>query len=121
MKFPPKGPVAYNLRHQREYEPMIARTVRFSNTYFQNILSSDWHLLDKNIKESETISEFKRKLLAVVRPKQKSVYNVFDRVGIKKLTKLCLQFSPLNEHLNNLVHSDFGIILTALAPVIYVG
>ena len=50
-------PVAYNLWHQHEYEPMAARTVRFSNTYFQNVLS-EWHSLDKNINESETISKF---------------------------------------------------------------
>ena len=42
-EIPPERPVAYNLRHQREYEPMAARTVRFSNTYFQNVLS-EWHL-----------------------------------------------------------------------------
>ena len=96
-EIPPERPVAYNLRHQREYEPMAARTVRFSNTYFQNVLS-EWHSLENNIKESETISEFKRKLLAVIRPKQRSVYSVYDRVGIKNLTKLRLQFSPLNEH-----------------------
>ena len=76
---------------------MAARTVRSSNSYFQNVLS-EWHSLDNNIKESETISEFERKLLAVIRPKRKSVYNVYDRVGIKNLTKLRLQFGPLNEH-----------------------
>ena len=96
MKFPSKRPVAYNLRHQRQYEPITARTVHFSNTYFQNVLS-EWHSLDNDIKESETISEFKRELLTVIRPKQKSAYNVYDRVGIKNLTNLRLQFSPLNE------------------------
>ena len=82
-------------QNNEQFENFCA--VRFSNTYFQNVLS-EWHSLDNNIKESETISEFKRKLLAVIRPKQRSVYSVYDRVGIKNLTKLRLKFSPLNEH-----------------------
>ena len=111
-EIPPERPVAYNFRHKLEYEPMAARTVLFSNTYFQNVLS-EWHSLDNNIKELETMSEFKRKPLAVIRPKQRSVYNVYDRVGIKDLTKSGLQFSPLNEY-------KFRHHFSALAPVVHV-
>ena len=96
-EIPPERPSAYNLRHQGEYERMATRTARFSNTYFENVLS-EWHSLDNNIKESETISGFKRKPLAVIRPRQRSVDNLYDRLSIKNLTKLHLQLSPLNEH-----------------------
>ena len=44
------------------------------------------------------MSEFKRKLLAIIRPPKNTVYDVFDIEGIKKLTKLLVNFSALNEH-----------------------
>ena len=47
---------------------------------------------------SETLSEFKRELLAIIRPTKHPFYDVFDKEGIKKLTKLRVNFSPLNKH-----------------------
>ena len=67
------------------------------NTYFQSI-HSEWHWWDNDIKESLTISEFRRKPLAVKRQKQTSVSSVYDRIGIQNVTKLRLHFSPLNDH-----------------------
>ena len=95
-EIPAERNVLYNLRRQREYQP-TGRTVRFASTYFQNVLF-EWNLLDKNIKDSNTLAEFKRKLLAVIRPVKKSVYNVYNMAGIRNLTKLRVKFSPLNEH-----------------------
>ena len=88
--------VSYSLRRRREYQP-AGRTARFASTYFQNVLF-EWNLLDKNIKDSKTLAEFKRKLLAVIRPVGQSVYNVYNMDGIRNLTKLRVNFSPLNEH-----------------------
>ena len=46
----------------RKYDQGIVRTNRFSNSYFQNVLS-EWNLLNNDIKNSTTISEFKNRLL----------------------------------------------------------
>ena len=73
------------------------RNERFASTYFQTVLS-EWNLLDTNIKESNTLEALKSKLLGVIRPIKKSVYNVYNITGIRKLTKLRVNFSPLNEH-----------------------
>ena len=56
------------------------------------------NLLDANIRDSNTLEVFKNKLLGVIRPIKKSVYNVYNIAGTKKLTKLWVSFSPLNEH-----------------------
>ena len=93
----PEPAVAHNLRHQHVFKPMAASIVRSSNTCVQNVLS-EWHSLHNNIKEFLTISELDRKLLAVISPKQRSIYNVYDRIGIQNLTKLRLQFSKINDH-----------------------
>ena len=66
-EIPPERHVKYNLRKPRVYDQNIVRTVRFSNTYFQNSLH-EWNLLDDEIKNSRSISEFKRKLLQIIKP-----------------------------------------------------
>ena len=64
-EIPPERDISYNLRHARAYDPIIPRTVRFSNTYFQNVLY-EWNLLDNEIKNSASLGEFKRKVLAII-------------------------------------------------------
>ena len=95
-EIPAERNVSYNLRRQRECQP-TGTTARFASTYFQNVLF-EWNLLDQNIKDSNTLAEFKRQLLAVIRPVKQSVYNVYNMTGIRNLTKLRVKFSPLNEH-----------------------
>ena len=51
-----------SLRNPNEYEPIICKTILFSHAYFQNILV-EWNALDKEICESNTLGEFKGKLL----------------------------------------------------------
>ena len=50
------------------------------------------------MRNSESISIFKNKLLSFIRPAQSSIFNIFDPVGIKFLTRFRLDFSHLNEH-----------------------
>ena len=96
-EIPPERDISYNLRHARAYDPIIPRTVRFSNTYFQNVLY-EWNLQDNEIKNSASLGEFKRKVLAIIRPSRNPIFNVDDITGIKRLTKLRVKFSDLNEH-----------------------
>ena len=95
-EIPPEREQFYNLRNSRAYDQNVARTTRFSHTYFQNVLY-EWNLRDHDIKNSQSISEFKQKLLAIIRPPKNTVYDVFDIEGIKKLTKLRVNFSALYE------------------------
>ena len=47
---------------------------------------------------SQTISEFKRKLLKLIRPPKKSIFNIYDLEGIKLVTQLHVEFSDLRYH-----------------------
>ena len=73
------------------------RTDCFKYSFFPSALR-DWFKLDESIRNSESISIFKNKLLSFIRPVQSSIYNIFDQIGIKLLTRLRLEFSHLNEH-----------------------
>ena len=69
----------------------------FKFSFFPATLS-DWFNLDPSIRNSESISSFKSKLLSFIRPVQSNVYNIFYPQGLKLLTRLRLGFSHLNEH-----------------------
>ena len=74
------------------------RTDCFKNSFFPSTLN-DWYKLEETIRNSESISIFKSRLLSSIRPLESNVYNIFDRVGLKFLTRLRLVFSHhLNEH-----------------------
>ena len=46
----------------------------------------------------QLIAVCKSRLLSFIRPIQNDVYNIFDPIGLKLLTRLLLDFSHLNEH-----------------------
>ena len=58
----------------------------------------EWNALAHGAHESNTLGEFKRKLLAKIRPDKKSVFEVCNTRGLRCLTKPRVSFSPLNEH-----------------------
>ena len=69
----------------------------FKNPFFPSTLN-DWYKLDETIRNSESISIFKSRLLSFIRPLESNVYNIFDPIGLKFLTRLRLGFSHLNEY-----------------------
>ena len=73
------------------------RTDCFKYYFFPSTLK-DWFNLDASIRISESIAIFKSRLLSLIRPFQSNVYNIFDPIGLKLLTRLRLGFSHLNEH-----------------------
>ena len=64
---PPEREIHYSLRALHDYEPQNERTLRFSNTYFQNCIH-EWNLLDVSTRSCQSISEFKKELLGRIRP-----------------------------------------------------
>ena len=94
---PPEREIHYNLRAPRDYELQIERTLRFSNTYFQNCIH-EWNLLDVSTRSCQSISEFKGELLGRIRPPKRPTFNIYDTEGIKLLTRLRVEFSDLRNH-----------------------
>ena len=46
-----------------------------------------WNKLDNNIRNSESVSTFKKQILKFIRPSSNSTFNVHNPHGIKPLTK----------------------------------
>ena len=72
---PPERKITYNLRNPSVYPEKGARTARFSSTYFQNVIA-EWNLLNSDLRNSESVAAFKKKLISTVRP-LKIPYMVF--------------------------------------------
>ncbi len=96
-KIPCERQIPYNLRNSRDYDQNVGRTARFTNTYFHNTLF-EWNLLTDDIKNASSLAVFKSKLLSTIRPLKRTMYGIRDLVGIKRLTKLRVEFSSLNAH-----------------------
>ena len=91
-------PISQSVRTSTNRVPTFhCRTDYFKNSFFLSILS-DWFKLDVTIRNSESIAIFESRLLSFIRPVPSNVYNIFDPIGLKLLTRFRLGFSRLNEH-----------------------
>ena len=91
---PPEREVNYNLRRIHAFDQQVERTNRYGKTYLQNC-PKEWNQLDVALQSSQTISEFKRRLIYLVRPPKRSVFNIHDLDGVKLLARLQIKFSDL--------------------------
>ena len=90
---------------QRSYDPIISNLFRkftshtsfFKDSFFP-YCTSEWNKLGPNLRNSDSISIFKKGLLAFIRPKQCYIYNIIDPPGLKLLTRLRVNLSHLREH-----------------------
>ena len=73
------------------------RTDIFEYSFFPSTLN-DLFNLDLNIRNSESISIFKSRLLSFIRPVETNIYNIFDPKCLKFLTLLRLGLNNLNDH-----------------------
>ena len=80
----------------------LYRRFRFGSNYFNNsffpFCVREWNDLSTAIKHSKSLSIFKKSILQAIRPNFSSVYNIFDPIGLKLLTRLRTNLSHLREH-----------------------
>ena len=69
----------------------------FKNSFFPSAVI-EWNNLDLSIRNSESLSIFKKCILKFIRPSPSSTHNCFNTKGIKYLTRLRLGLSHLREH-----------------------
>ena len=69
----------------------------FRNSSFPSTVI-EWNKLDNNIRNSKSVSVFKKQILKFIRPSPNSTFNVHNPHGIKLLTRLRVGLSHLREH-----------------------
>ena len=79
-------PNLFNVKHE------YLRKSFFSSTVIE------WNKLDNNIRNSESVSAFKKQILKFIRPSPNSTFKVLNTHEIKLLTRLRVGLSHLHEH-----------------------
>ena len=87
----------YNLRRHISIGQICARTRSFKSSFYPNCLL-ERERLDPEIRQSSSVNIFKQKLLSIIRPPPKPVYNIYDPKGLSILTQLRVGLSKLNFH-----------------------
>ena len=103
----------YNTRNANNIPLFKVKHNFFKNSFFPSVVI-EWNKLDLNIRNSENLFIFKKKLLKFIRPSGNSVFKCHNPKGIKLLTRLRLGLSHLREHK---FRHDF---LDSLNPVVVV-
>ena len=93
----PTRQTSYNTERNNLYYTYRANTDYFKNSFFPCSVN-EWNKLDSDIRNSKSISIFKKSLLGFIPPKSYSIFNINDPKGIKYLTRLRLNFSHLRQH-----------------------
>ena len=87
----------YNTRNANNIPQFKVKHNFFKNSFFPSVVI-EWNKLDLNIRNSENLFIFKKKLLKFIRPSGNSVFRCHNPKGIKLLTRLRFGLSHLREH-----------------------
>ena len=67
------------------------------NSFFPNCAKT-WNKIDDELRNSDSISKFKKNLLSSIRPSKKVTYGIHNPNGIKNIFRLRLGLSKLKAH-----------------------
>ena len=84
-------------RHSNNIPAIHTRHNYFKNSFFPSTIS-EWNNLDCKIRNSGSLSIFKKNLINVIRPCVNSIFNIHNPYRIKLLTRLRLGLSHLCDH-----------------------
>ena len=86
----------HNTRLSYNIPPIKLRDDYFKNSFFPSALT-EWNKLDLNIRNSESLNTFKKRLLNFIRPCTNSIFDIHNPLGTMLLTRLPLGLSHLRE------------------------
>ena len=85
------------------------------NSFFTSSII-EWHNIDSNIRNSESLALSKKRILAFIRPSANSNFHCHNNKGLKLITRLRLGLSHLQFHKFN--HSFQHQILSAIVVLL---
>ena len=69
----------------------------FKNSFFPSAIT-EWNKLECYVKNADSFDVFKKRILKLIRPPPKSIFNIHNPLGIKYLTRIRVGLSHLKEH-----------------------
>ena len=86
-----------NPQRSELFSEFFSHSAFFDSSFFPFCVKT-WNKLSSELRNSSSVSIFKKALLNYYRPKECSIFNIFDPVGLKLLTRLRVNLSHLREH-----------------------
>ena len=83
--------ISYTFRQIR------CRSLRYMNSFFPNAVCA-WNIFIGNFEIMPSIVELKDYINSLIRPNVKSIFGIYDHVGIRFIFQLRLRLSPLRSH-----------------------
>ena len=90
----------YDLRRPSIFAEKRTNTNRYLNRFYPYCTKA-WNNLDPTTRNLPDIFQFKNRLQQLIRPKQRHLFGINDRVGVNLLTTLRVDFSDLKLHKSN--------------------
>ena len=87
----------YSLRKRDVVGRIGARTEKFQSSFYPNCIC-EWNKLGPEIRLAPSVAVFKAKLLSIIRPPTKSVFGIYDPIGLSYLSQIRVGLSKLNFH-----------------------
>ena len=95
-----KAPIPMRIRQSSRISRipnLPCRTNTFIDSFYPDCINC-WNNLDLEIKNSISLSVFKKKIFNITRPKRREMYQILDRKGTKWIYQLRVGLSPLKSH-----------------------
>ena len=87
----------FGYRSSNALYPIMCRTDGYRKSFFPDSVCS-WNEIGPELRGAESLSIFKKKLLQIIRPVKKSLYDVSNPNGIRWIFQLRVGLSPLRAH-----------------------
>ena len=84
-------------RHKNSVPLFNVKHDYFKNSFFPSTVI-EWNKLDSNIRNSESLALFKKRILAFIRPSTSSTFQCYNPKGLKLITRQRLGLSHLRFH-----------------------
>ena len=87
----------YGFRSENDLPSMKCNKNAYSNSFYPHAVKI-WNEIGPDLRQSPSLSIFKTNILKIIRPLKRSVFNIFDPIGVKRLFQLRVGLSPLRYH-----------------------
>ena len=87
----------YGFRSTNEIPPLTCRTERFKKSFYPDSIRC-WNNIGPEFRDTPSLSLFKSKLLELIRPAKKSIFDYNNPLGLKYLYQLRVGLSSLKAH-----------------------
>ena len=94
---PPSRSHLFGLRSSNDIPSVNCNRQIFSNSFYPHAVKI-WNEIGPDLRQAVSLSSFKMRILKIIRPPKRSIFNIHDPIAMKRLFQLRVGLSPLRHH-----------------------